>query len=145
MPVECIDTLFLETYYQYQFGLLQENVDLMSQYLPLDCFKAIYVVDLCSSLCKEARKKAVAKGWKNVHVVEGDACLYTPPEEAATLVTFSYSLSSEPLDILVHCHSILLILLHHLQCLVSPLLQIQHTTVLINGIHRGRLSVNAAH
>jgi len=34
------------------------------------------------------------KGWKNVHIVEGDACTFQPPEGIATLVTFSYSLSS---------------------------------------------------
>lgn len=73
-----------------------ENVDMMSQYLPLDKFKAIYVVDLCTSLCDQARKKVVSKGWKNVFVVEGDACAFTPPEGVATLVTFSYSLSMIP-------------------------------------------------
>ena len=66
----------------------------MAQYLPLDHFKAIYVVDLCTSLCEQARKKVTDKGWSNVHVVEGDACNFTPPEGTATLVTFSYSLSS---------------------------------------------------
>ena len=76
---------------------MQENVDLMAQYLPLDRFKAIYVVDLCKSLCDQARKKVSAKQWDNVHIVEGDACAFTPPEGTATLVTFSYSLSSEPL------------------------------------------------
>ena len=69
---------------------------MMSQYLPLDKFKAIYVVDLCTSLCDQARAKVVSKGWNNVFVVEGDACAFTPPEGVATLVTFSYSLSSKP-------------------------------------------------
>ena len=68
---------------------------MMAEYLPLEQFKAIYVVDLCKSLCDEARKKVAAKGWKNVHVVEGDACTFAPPrDEKVTLVTFSYSLSS---------------------------------------------------
>ena len=40
------------------------------------------------------------KGWKNVHVVEADACQFVPPEGCATLVTFSYSLSSECLPFL---------------------------------------------
>lgn len=71
---------------------------MMSQYLPLNRFKAIYVVDLCTSLCDQARKKKVSKGWSNVHVIEGDACAFTPPEGNATLVTFSYSLSSKILD-----------------------------------------------
>eukprot|EP01025_Chloroclados_australasicus_P048612 TRINITY_DN5514_c0_g1_i2.p1 TRINITY_DN5514_c0_g1~~TRINITY_DN5514_c0_g1_i2.p1 ORF type:complete len:667 (-),score=70.82 TRINITY_DN5514_c0_g1_i2:573-2573(-) len=75
-----------------------ENVDMMSEYLPLDKFKAIYVVDLCHSLCEVAKKKAVAKGWKNVIVVEADACTFEPRQEhgMATLVTFSYSLSMIP-------------------------------------------------
>ncbi len=73
---------------------LQANVEMMLEYLPLTQFKAIYVVDLCTSLCKQARLKVTAKGWTNVHVVEGDACTFTPPGQA-TCVTFSYSLSSE--------------------------------------------------
>ena len=40
----------------------QENVDMMSKYMPLESFKAIYVVDLCHSLCGIASKKAAAKG-----------------------------------------------------------------------------------
>jgi hypothetical protein len=68
---------------------------MMSQYLPLDRFKAVYVVDLCHSLCEQAKAKVAAKGWANVHVVEGDACGFKPPEGEASLVTFSYSLSSE--------------------------------------------------
>ena len=69
---------------------------MMSEYLPLDTFKTIYVVDLCKSLCEQARRKVEAKGWKNVVVVEGDACTFVPPkDEKASLVTFSYSLSSK--------------------------------------------------
>lgn len=42
----------------------------------------------------QAQLKVDAKGWKGVvHVVEADACTFAPPE-AATAVTFSYSLSS---------------------------------------------------
>jgi hypothetical protein len=43
----------------------------------------------------QAEKKVAAKGWSNVHVHEGDACEFVPLEGCATLVTFSYSLSSE--------------------------------------------------
>lgn len=42
----------------------------------------------------QAKQKVAAKGWGNVHVVEADACTFTPPGKTATLVTFSYSLSS---------------------------------------------------
>lgn len=68
---------------------------MMAKYIGLDKFKAIYVVDLCHSLCEVAKAKAKAKGWKNVHVVEADACTFEPKEGSATLVTFSYSLTSE--------------------------------------------------
>lgn len=44
--------------------------------------------------CPQAKKKVAEKGWQNVHVVEADACTFTPPGQTATLVTFSYSLSS---------------------------------------------------
>ncbi len=74
--------------------VLQENIDLMAEYMPLKRFKAVYVVDLCHSLCEQAKQKVKQKGWKNVHIVEGDACTFQPPEGIATLVTFSYSLSS---------------------------------------------------
>lgn len=68
---------------------------MMAEYLPLENFKQIYVVDLCKSLCEQAKKKVDAMGWKNVTVVEGDACTFAPPnDQKATLVTFSYSLSS---------------------------------------------------
>lgn len=42
----------------------------------------------------QARQKVAASGWRNVEVVEADACAWCPPEGAATLATFSYSLSS---------------------------------------------------
>jgi betaine lipid synthase len=77
-------------------GGTAENVDMMSQYMNLDCFKAIYVVDLCHSLCEVAKAKVKAKGWKNVHIVESDACRFQPLEGSADLITFSYSLSMIP-------------------------------------------------
>ena len=75
--------------------LAGENVDMMSEHMPLESFQRIYIVDLCKSLCEVARKKVRDKGWKNVVVVEGDACTFVPPEGKAQLITFSYSLSSE--------------------------------------------------
>ena len=68
---------------------------MMAEMLPIKQFKAIYVVDLCKSLCREAASKVRRKGWNNVHVVECDACTFEPPEGVATLITFSYSLTSE--------------------------------------------------
>lgn len=66
----------------------------MDSYFPINNFKSVYVVDLCPSLCREAEKKVEANGWDNVRVVETDACVFVP-DEKATLVTFSYSLSSD--------------------------------------------------
>ena len=42
----------------------------------------------------QARQRVEARGWQNVTVVEADACTFIPPGGRATLVTFSYSLSS---------------------------------------------------
>jgi len=69
---------------------------MMDEFLPLESFKKIYIVDLCHSLCNEARRKVAAHGWNNVEVVERDACEFVPEEGKATLVTFSYSLSMIP-------------------------------------------------
>lgn len=78
-------------------GGTAENVAMMSKYMPLDNFKQIYVVDLCSSLCRVAENKAREKGWDNVSIVEGDACTFSPKESGSiTVVTFSYSLSMIP-------------------------------------------------
>jgi betaine lipid synthase len=79
-------------------GGTAENVQFMSKYINLKKFSKIYVVDLCSSLCKVAAEKARKNGWTNVEVVEGDACSFQlPGGTKADLVTFSYSLSSESL------------------------------------------------
>jgi hypothetical protein len=43
----------------------------------------------------QANERVQQKGWTNVTVVEADACKFWPPEGTATLITFSYSLSSE--------------------------------------------------
>ena len=61
-------------------GGTAENVDMMSKYMPLKEFTKIYVVDLCGALCKIASEKVKDKGWNNVEVVEGDACLFKPKE-----------------------------------------------------------------
>ena len=56
----------------------------------------IYVVDLSSSLLKIAADRFQQKGWDNVEAVEADATKYCPPEGAADVVTFSYSLTMIP-------------------------------------------------
>lgn len=73
-----------------------ENVLYMSQYMDLERFKAIYIVDLCEPLCKVATKKIEEQGWTNVHVVQHDACKFDLEEGSADLITFSYSLSMIP-------------------------------------------------
>jgi betaine lipid synthase len=75
---------------------MQENVLMMAQYTDLSRFKAIYVVDLCKSLCDVARKKFLQPEFRNVHVIEADACTFSPEKIhiPADLITYSYSLSS---------------------------------------------------
>lgn len=75
-------------------GGTAENVDMMAEFVDLASFEKIYVVDMCSALCKVAREKMERQGRSNVEIIEGDACTFVPPK-AATLVTFSYSLSSK--------------------------------------------------
>lgn len=70
-----------------------QNVETMAKFCDLSLFKKVYVVDICGPLCDVARKTVAKHGWTNVEVVEADVCEYKP-EATATLVTFSYSLSS---------------------------------------------------
>lgn len=69
---------------------------MMAEYCDLARFKAIYVVDLCKSLCDVARKKFEDPRFRNVHVVEQDASVFAPEKlhAPADLITYSYSLSS---------------------------------------------------
>lgn len=113
-----------------------ENVKMMVEnYLPLECFRAIYVVDLAKPLCEQAQRKVEKlPGWKGVvHVVHGDATTFIPPATefgsrnssvvvapssspsslsglgSVDLVTFSYSLSMMPpfLDAVDHAAALL--------------------------------------
>ncbi len=56
----------------------------------------IYVVDLSASLLTIASDRFQQQGWTNVEAVEADAIKYCPPEGAAEVVTFSYSLTMIP-------------------------------------------------
>jgi S-adenosylmethionine-diacylgycerolhomoserine-N-methlytransferase len=56
----------------------------------------MYVVDLSPSLLKIARQRIADRGWANVETIEADATLFQPPEGAADVVTFSYSLTMIP-------------------------------------------------
>lgn len=59
-------------------------------------FHKAYLVDLSSSLLKVAEQRIAARGWQNVTAVHADATRFVPPEGAADLVTFSYSLTMIP-------------------------------------------------
>jgi S-adenosylmethionine-diacylgycerolhomoserine-N-methlytransferase len=59
-------------------------------------FKQVYLVDLSSSLLKVADQRIAARGWNNVSTVHADATKFLPPEGAADIVTFSYSLTMIP-------------------------------------------------
>ena len=56
----------------------------------------VYVVDLAGSLLEVARRRIADRGWTNVEAVEADATTFIPPEGAADVVTFSYSLTMIP-------------------------------------------------
>ena len=59
-------------------------------------FSKAYLVDLSSSLLKVADQRIAARGWQNVSTVHADATKFLPPEGAADIVTFSYSLTMIP-------------------------------------------------
>lgn len=61
-----------------------------------EAFSKIYVVDLCSSLLKQAAQRIEYSGWHHVHCVHADATAFQPEESGADLITFSYSLTMMP-------------------------------------------------
>jgi ubiquinone/menaquinone biosynthesis C-methylase UbiE len=72
------------------------NIEQMERILGnLKPFKEIILVDLCPSLCKIARERAMKRNWTNVTIICDDACTYKSPKPA-DFVTFSYSLSMIP-------------------------------------------------
>lgn len=56
----------------------------------------LYLVDLSPSMLGVARRRIRRRGWQNVEIVQADATAYRPPEDAADVVTFSYSLTMIP-------------------------------------------------
>jgi betaine lipid synthase len=76
----------------------------MNEFMPIESFDAVYLVDLCEPLLQIARRRFAAKGWTNVHVIHSDACTFTLPGwpygnlpvGCVSLVTLSYSLSMIP-------------------------------------------------
>lgn len=75
------------------------NIEKMDQYVAKlnDNFEAVYLVDLSPSLCDVAKGRVAKHGWKNVHVICGDACDFEIPHQEVDLITYSYSLSMIPL------------------------------------------------
>lgn len=71
------------------------NVEEMAKLVDIGCFKKIYIVDLCPSMCEAARERVSRNGWANVEVVMADAATFKA-REPADFVTFSYSLSMIP-------------------------------------------------
>lgn len=59
-------------------------------------FSKAYLVDLSSSLLSIADQRIQQRQWQNVQTVHGDATQFIPPEGAADIVTFSYSLTMIP-------------------------------------------------
>lgn len=56
----------------------------------------MYLVDLSSSLLKQAEGRIAHRGWTNVVPVCHDATTFVPPEGQVDVVTFSYSLTMIP-------------------------------------------------
>jgi betaine lipid synthase len=83
------------------------NIEAMNQFLPVESFSHVYLVDLSPSLLEVARQRFERLGWKNVTVVCQDArefrlpgvskgAVETKSQGGADLVTMSYSLSMIP-------------------------------------------------
>ena len=70
------------------------NVEQMDQYMSLDGFERIYLVDLCQPLLEVARKRLAR--FPNVVVVHGDATVLEIGVDQVDVVTMSYSLSMIP-------------------------------------------------
>lgn len=85
----------------------------MNTYVSIpETFRAVYLVDLSSSLCEVAKARFERLGWKNVHVICKDARYFRLEDyegtngrargynadnsEGADLITMSYSLSMIP-------------------------------------------------
>ncbi|CAG8826435.1 17532_t:CDS:2, partial [Dentiscutata erythropus] len=74
------------------------NIEKMNDFFPIEQFDKVYLVDLCTPLCKIAEARFNAKGWSNVYVVCDDAASFKLPKiendiGKIDLVTMSYSLS----------------------------------------------------
>jgi S-adenosylmethionine-diacylgycerolhomoserine-N-methlytransferase len=63
----------------------------------LQTFSTVFLVDLNEPLLRVARQRRERLGWRNVHVLEGDATAWQPPDGAPVdVVFFAYSLTMIP-------------------------------------------------
>ena len=62
----------------------------------IETLRKVYLIDLSPSLLTVAERRIQRHGWKNVEAVLADATRFRPPEGAADVVTFSYSLTMVP-------------------------------------------------
>lgn len=87
------------------------NIEEMSKSIPINTFAKVYIVDLCESLCAQARLRVAKHEWTNVEVVHMDVCEFAKAFSTlkADLITFSYSLSMIPsfMDAITSAKSIL--------------------------------------
>jgi len=58
--------------------------------------KAMYLIDLSTSLLEQAQRRIDDRGWSNVTPVCHDATTFQPEEGQVDVVTFSYSLTMIP-------------------------------------------------
>lgn len=70
------------------------NMEFIAEAVPR--LSKVYVVDLASSLLNVARERFEKRGWTHAEAIEADATQWQPPEGAADVVTFSYSLTMIP-------------------------------------------------
>jgi len=70
------------------------NLECVAEQVPR--LSQVYVVDLAESLLKVCEERAAQRGWANVTARAADATTFMPPERAADVVTFSYSLTMIP-------------------------------------------------
>ena len=71
-----------------------ENAEYLSN--SLASMSMLYLVDLCPALLTAAEDRITRHDWSNVWAVCADATTFWPPEGAADVVTFSYSLTMIP-------------------------------------------------
>lgn len=70
------------------------NIEQMDEFIPLDTFEAVYLVDLCEPLLEVARARLAHH--KNVKIVKADATVLPLDLDQVDIITMSYSLSMIP-------------------------------------------------